>query len=150
MLDKIKEYFDREKLKYVPLTREEEGIFFLGINGQFSRFHCIADLKEDMKVFLFYAICSINISQDKIDLISKFLTKINYGRMIGNFELDMNDGEIRYKVSLNYEDIELTNTIIHNIVSTCIPSMDIVTPIIGGLVYGNLTLEEAFIKATAE
>ncbi len=150
MLNKIKEYFDREKLKYMPLAREEEGIFFLGINGQFSRFHCIADLKEDMKVFLFYAICSINISQDKIDLISKFLTKINYGRMIGNFELDMNDGEIRYKVSLNYEDIELTNTIIHNIVSTCIPSMDMITPVIGGLVYGNLTLEEAFIKATAE
>lgn len=150
MLDKIKAYFDKENLYYVPLTREKPGIFFLGISAEYSRFHCVADLKEDMKIFLFYAVCSINISQNKIDILSKFLTKINYGRMIGNFELDMNDGEIRYKISLNYDDIDLSHTVIDNIVSTCIQSMDTVTPIIGGLVYGNLTLEEAVTKATTE
>lgn len=150
MLDKIKGYFEKENLHYVPLTREKPGIFFLGISAEFSRFHCVADLKEDIKIFLFYAVCSINTPKDKIDLIVKFLTRINYGRMIGNFELDINDGEIRYKISLNYEDIDLTHTVIHNIVSTCIASMDIVTPIIASLVYGALTLEEAIAKATTE
>jgi hypothetical protein len=150
MLDKIKGYFDKEHLHYVPLTSEKSDVLFLGISAEFSRFHCVADLKEDIKVFLFYAVCSINTPKDKIDLISNFLTRINYGRMIGNFELDMDDGEIRYKISLNYEDIDLTHRVIHNIVNMCIISMDVITPIIGSLVYGSSTLEEAVTKAITE
>ena len=39
--------------------------------------------------------------------MAEFLTRANYGLRIGNFEMDFEDGEVRYKSSVDFEGIEL-------------------------------------------
>lgn len=39
----------------------------------------------------------------------EFITRANYGTRIGNFELDADDGEIRYKVYVSTRDAESLN-----------------------------------------
>jgi len=45
-------------------------------------------------------------------LKDKFLTRANYGMMIGNFEMDFTDGEIRYKTSIDVEGDKLSSALI--------------------------------------
>lgn len=45
----------------------------------------------------------INIPKNKRAEVSEYLTMVNFGLEIGNFEMDFNDGEVRYKVFTVWE-----------------------------------------------
>jgi hypothetical protein len=42
----------------------------------------------------------------------------NYDMIIGNFELDLRDGEVRYKTSIDFEGDRLSFAYINNLVYT--------------------------------
>ncbi len=49
--------------------------------------------------FTIYTVFPIKAPEGKRDAIAAFLTRANYGLILGNFELDFDDGEIRFKVT---------------------------------------------------
>ena len=55
--------------------------------------------------------------------MAEFLTRANYGIMIGNFEMDFNDGEVRYKGALEYADGDVTIMMIDNLIGKCAYTM---------------------------
>ena len=68
----------------------------------------IIDLKgEDTDIgFLCYTVFPIRAPEERRQAIAEFLTRANYGLLNGNFELDFEDGEIRYKVMTRCGDID--------------------------------------------
>ena len=52
------------------------------------------------------------------------MARINYGLNIGNFELDMNDGEIRYKTSIDVEGGELSTRMVETLIAVNISTTD--------------------------
>jgi hypothetical protein len=54
----------------------------------------------------------ITALKGKQQTIAKFITRANYGMSLGNFELDFNDGEIRYKTSIDVTDDRLNFALI--------------------------------------
>ena len=67
------------------------------------------------------------ISGDKNDLgeLMKYLTMANYGLKNGNFELDVNDGEIRYKSFVNTQGLQnLPVEIIKDSILVCYAMME--------------------------
>jgi len=48
--------------------------------------------------------------------VMHFLTRANYGMHVGNFEIDLDDGEVRFKTSMDVEDTEITATMCRNLV----------------------------------
>lgn len=53
-----------------------------------------------------YLTVPINGNKDDLGELNKYLAMANYGLRNGNFELDMNDGEIRYKTYVNCAGLE--------------------------------------------
>lgn len=51
-----------------------------------------------------YGEVSLSADKDCMAQVAEYLHRANFGLSIGNFELDFNDGEIRYKVSCNCVD----------------------------------------------
>ena len=47
--------------------------------------------------------------ENKREMVSEYINRVNYGTILGNFEIDMNDGEVHYKTSVNYEHVNLTS-----------------------------------------
>ena len=54
--------------------------------------------------FKVYATININADADCRAAVAEYLTRANYGLNWGNFELDMSDGEVRYKVMVDCGD----------------------------------------------
>ena len=75
--------------------------------------------------------------------LAEFFTRGNYGMVIGNFELDMNDGEMRYKVSVDAEGIELSPTFLKNLSYTAVVTMDRYLPGIMKVLYSDIDPAEA-------
>lgn len=51
-----------------------------------------------------YGQISLHADNDCMAQVAEYLHRANYGLNLGNFELDVRDGEIRYKVSMNVRD----------------------------------------------
>lgn len=96
--------------------------------GDSGRWNCYARVREAAQQIVFYSICPIYVPDLKRLVMAEFLTRANYGLIMGNFEMDFNDGEIRYKTSIDVERIPLDQpwnmTMIKQIVYANVLTMD--------------------------
>lgn len=72
-----------------------------GDNGQWA---CIAQADEERRLFLFYSAAPLDVPAEMRTAMAEFITRANYNSLIGNFELDLEDGDLRYKTSCSVED----------------------------------------------
>ncbi len=80
---------------------ENRGIFRfgLGLKGKLKRINYIVDIKDDE--YLVYAISPLGADEEDAKMMAnmaEFICRANYGFKMGNFELDFDDGEVRFKV----------------------------------------------------
>jgi hypothetical protein len=75
--------------------------------------------------------------------VAEFITRTNYGLRIGNFEMDFQDGEVRYKSSLDFEGSTLTPEWIQHAVYPAVQTMDRYLPALMKVIDGSLSPLEA-------
>ncbi|MCU0495853.1 MAG: YbjN domain-containing protein [Anaerolineae bacterium] len=107
---------------------------FTGKNGKWS---CYAQAREEQQQFVFYSVCPINTPEHLRAIVAEFITRANYGMIIGNFELDFSDGEVRYKTSIDVEGDSLTLPLIKQMVYANVIIMDRYLPGIFSVIYGG-------------
>lgn len=135
----IEQYLKDDEWHYT--FDEEREIIRCGINlkNRLKECRIIADIDENK--YLTLALINLNCDEEHRDELAKFLTMVNYGLLIGNFEMDYNDGEVRYKVATNCKD--------------CIPSQAVVEdsmmlPAVMFEQYGDAIVDVMFGVKTAE
>ena len=80
---------------------DEKGIFRFGVNidGKMKHVNYFVPVRDDS--YTVYAISPVSADSNDLQVmnaITEFICRANYGLRNGNFEVDMRDGEIRYKV----------------------------------------------------
>lgn len=136
IVDAIVSYLNDEEWRYQ--FDEARGIFIAGVNIK-SRLNNIKYLVTVCDTsFTVYAISPVNVGIDDqhiVDEVLRFIAEANYGRRNGNFEIDIRDGEIRYKSFVDCDGITPSMAIIRN--SFLVPAMMF-------QVYGDGILEVIF------
>ena len=59
-------------------------------------------IRQSPRVLITYIYHPISILKPSRQKASEFVTRSNYGLPLGNFELDMEDGELRFKLSIPF------------------------------------------------
>jgi hypothetical protein len=73
---------------------------------------------EDARRLLVYTRPQAILVRDEVlPALGEFLTRANYGLPLGNFELDMNDGELNFKNSVDVNGAELTSAMVKTLIS---------------------------------
>lgn len=109
------------------------------IKGKLDHVRFILTVKECF--YISYAVIDMNADEAQRKEVAEFLTRANYGLNLGNFEMDMNDGEIRYKYAVDCDHCTLSSQMIES-------SLDI--PIAMFQRYGDDLLKVMFGMASAE
>ena len=78
---------------------------------------------------------------------AEFVARANFGLVIGNFELDMRDGEVRYRVGHMMLDGQLDEVTIRRLISTALSTADRYFPSFMQLLFGGNTAEDAVFLA---
>jgi hypothetical protein len=68
--------------------------------GEHGSWLLVGQAHEDVGAAVVYSVLPRPVPEQRRTAIALLLARINYGRVIGNFELDLDDGEVRYKASL--------------------------------------------------
>lgn len=144
----IKEFLSTDDWHYSFDDRSGTFQFGLNLTSKIKNIKYLVDVDEDS--YIVYAYCPIGADIDDVDMMhrmSDFICRVNYGLKNGNFELDMRDGEIRYKCYIDCEN--------------AIPSVEMIRPSIycpavmferygTGIVeviFNNSTAQDAIVKS---
>lgn len=98
----IKTHFDQDEWYYT--FDEEEGVFRakIKLKGRLNRCELTVHIHEDY--YVAYSGIAINADEESIPLVAEYLHRANYCLKMGAFEIDYNDGEIRFKVFVDCGD----------------------------------------------
>jgi len=122
---------------------EGEPILQIAFQGETGKWTCYAKAREEQKQFVFYSVCSVNAPENKRITVAEFITRANSGMIIGNFELDFADGEIRYKTSIDVDGDTLSSALIKRLVYANVTMMDEYLPGIMSVIYGDVEPKDA-------
>ncbi|MFK7946840.1 MAG: hypothetical protein AB8G11_04570, partial [Saprospiraceae bacterium] len=86
----------------------------------------------------------INVPKNKYNNVSELLMRINYTLISGNFELDYNNGEIRYRIGHHYKNIIFNKQSIQDIFSTAVTMLHEHFPYIAKVIYSDETVDSIF------
>ncbi|MGC9399915.1 MAG: YbjN domain-containing protein [Anaerolineae bacterium] len=128
---------------WYPQRLDDRYIHRMGFSGANGQYACYAQIRMDLEQFLFYVMAPVKVPEERRMLCAEFLTRANYGLRIGNFEMDMSDGEVRYKSSLDFEGEALTPNLIRRAIYPAVQTMDRYMPGLMKVMYGAATPEVA-------
>lgn len=75
--------------------------------------------------------------------MAELITRLNFGIVVGNLEMDFADGECRFKSSFDSGGEPVPPRLLHNFVDGNLANMDRYLPSLQGLVDGSLTVDDA-------
>jgi hypothetical protein len=116
------EFLLHEKWPFVPLPGEP--VIRTDYRGQHGQWICYARIEEDERRVVFYSVYPESIPQAKRAAVAEYLTRINYGLSVGNFEMDFDDGEVRFRTGLDLEGINLQAELFRPLLLNNIHTMD--------------------------
>ena len=125
---------------------EDNGIFHFGtrLKGKIKTIKYYVFVHEDS--FSTIAVSPIEVDHknpEEIAVMAQFLCRANYGLRNGNFELDVRDGEIRYKSFNNIRGMEVSREVIKDSIFVSAAMFERYSQGIVGIIYGGLDAKEA-------
>jgi len=136
-------FFQEEEWAFKQLDNSTLHLLFQGKNGQFN---CYARAREAQQQFVFYSLCPVKVPQKKRKQLGELVCRANFGMIIGNFELDFNTGEIRYKTSIDIKDSFLTEETLKQLVYTNVLTMDQYLPGVEAVLSSRTSPEDAIAQ----
>jgi len=138
-------FFTADDWKFSQLEGKE--ILRMGFSGDNGQWTCFAQAREEQEQFVFYSSCPVKAPEEKRHALAEFLTRANWGLVVGNFEMDYTDGEVRYKTSISVKDGEvLAPGLIKHAVYPNVLTMDQYLPGIMAVLYGDVSPADAIAK----
>jgi len=136
LLGAIVEYLDEEGFDYDVESDERVELSFTTSNGVLITWFSI---DEDDEIVLFVTRCPVFVPPEGREAAMEFLTRANFGLRLGHFEFDLDDGEIRYKTSIDVEGDRLTPALVKRLVQPNLTTMDRYLPGLLRVVFGATT-----------
>lgn len=115
--------------------------------GEHTVYSFLFRVDEQMDIVCCYARVGFRVPAEKRLEVCEALTRANYGLRVGNFEMDMEDGEVRYKASLDVEGGVLGETMVQNLVRASVASFDRYYPALMRVVWAGTSPAEAIAEA---
>jgi hypothetical protein len=99
-------YFERDGWKYRRLSGHEA--LEMGVAGEKGTYRLVVVVDGERSIIRFLTFLEGKVPETRRREVMEYLTRANYGLLLGNFELDLGDGEIRFKVAADIETLGFT------------------------------------------
>lgn len=126
IMDSLTSFFTNDDWTYDAM--EDGQVLRMGFSADDGQWTCFAQAREEADQFVFYSRAPIQVPPERRAAMAEFITRANYGLVVGNFEMDFSDGEVRYKTSIDVEGAALIDELIKPIV------------------YANVTMMSQYLK----
>jgi len=130
----IETLFKRENWNFRTIDERRYTLNFRGKNSSYNFFAVIGETHNTLCIC---AILPIQAPANKLDKVAELLHRTNYGLLIGNWGLDFNDGEINYKICVDFHDFQPSPDYIDNMINQVLVMVDHYFPDIGAVIFAD-------------
>jgi hypothetical protein len=116
---------------------EGKTVLVMGVKGKNGEWKAIAETQEEEGRFIFCSFLPTPIPENKRLPVALFITRVNHRLAIGNFQLNFDDGSVRYQTGINVKGERLTPTLVGNLLAPNLTTMDKYLPGIMAIVYAG-------------
>jgi hypothetical protein len=148
LLDIVTAYLKQDDWPFETL--DDSTVVRVHFQGDSAQFTCFAQTREDVDQFVFYSVSPVNVPEHKRPEIAEFITRANYDMVIGNFEMDYGDGEVRFKTSIDVEGTELTPELLKPLLYANVLMMDQYLPGVMSVIYADVSPETAVAQVESD
>jgi hypothetical protein len=125
IVDVVVAYFEARAWTVVAVSETTLSTPVEGANGTWVAF---TNVREEQRQLLVHSVFPEDVPEDRRTEMALFVTRANFGMVIGCFELDLDDGELRFKTSIDVDGAELTDPLIDHVMLANASMMDRYVP----------------------
>jgi hypothetical protein len=130
---------------YFPHTQQNRVGFTLGSAQADYRFTIL--ITEDLNHLEYIACCPFRVRKELRSSVAELIARANFGMLDGKFEIDMNDGEIRFHLVHALGDGELSVEMVERLYNSCVFTLDRYIPAFMQHIHAGYTPEDAIFHA---
>ena len=148
----LKQYFDEQQWNYNHYRPKSSGnkshdsqqSHHLSLRMRNKKLDCgyLFRVQEKNNLLAVYGILPFLIPESHQSAAMLLITQINYDMLIGNLEMDINDGEIRYKNAIDIEAVGIDENTIEHLLQSVIAMTTVAYEIFSDLVNNQNPTEE--------
>jgi hypothetical protein len=139
IVDFLKQYFNENQWHYThyrPKTNDGQQSHHLSLRMRHKQLNCsyLFRVLESNKLLAVYGILPFLIPETHQSAAMLLITQLNYDMLIGNLEMDVNDGEIRYKNAIDVEAVGINSEIIEHLLQNVIAMTTVANELFSDLI----------------
>ena len=129
---------------------EDKGLFKFGLTlskGKIKKINYLVDVEDNE--YVVYATAPIGADEEDKTMMAnmaEFICRANYGLSRGNFELDMRDGEVRFKYFVDCDGVTPTSDMVQHSIHCPAAMFKRYGSGIVDIIFGDTTAKEAVEK----
>ncbi|MGL6226542.1 MAG: YbjN domain-containing protein [Thermoguttaceae bacterium] len=147
VISALENYLQEDEIKY---TRLETGVYDAHFRIECGTVRVIWAANDDTQDLLTLAIPPLTVPEPRRVVVADFLNRVNYQSKRGNFEMDVSDGEVRYRCFIDAEGIALTTLLIRRATQVALLSCNHYFSSIIDICHKDKSVDEAFNEVSAE
>ena len=140
LFEQVTNFFDRQEWNSEIL--EGRTTLTMRVTMPAGTWDVFVDVRETESQLTIYSVAPFNVPKEKLADMAEFQARINYGLIIGNFEMDWDDGEIRFKTSLDFKNDRLSDTLLGQLFNANLRNMNLFFPGLEAVIDGIKSPQE--------
>jgi hypothetical protein len=122
LYEKMVGYFEQDSWAFRRI--DEHRAVEMSVAGENGTFRLVAIADEERNILRFLTFIEGKVPEARRREVMEYFTRANYGLLLGNFEMDLGDGEVRFKCSVDLEGIEISYPLYQNLLYVSVGMVD--------------------------
>lgn len=133
--ERLVQHLEEYELRFETDTENETIV--ASFSGQVASYRVIGRIEADQDLFQVFGLIPIRVPKGCRPAVAEAITRANFGLKVGNFEMDFDDGELRYQIAHLLAGDSLDGETVRRLIGTTMAMMDRYLPAILSVIYGN-------------
>jgi len=133
------------EIGWSPEEDKEDPIFYVDFGEPHKPVSdALAVVAADTQRFLFYIDIGPAASVNTRDEVVLFIALVNWSISIGNFEMNYEDGNVRFRSSVGFGGAELSASLMQNAIRSAMHVVEVCGPALVEVIEGSKEAQDAF------
>jgi hypothetical protein len=133
--DKLCEHLTNQNVGF--WSRSEDLSICTDFRGEVGTYRIFARVDADDSLFQVFGHSPVRVPPGSRPAIAEAVTRINCGLKVGKFEMDCDEGELRFQAAQILPDDDLDEQTIQRLIGTTMSMLNIYLPAVLSVIYGN-------------
>ncbi|MHB0958865.1 MAG: YbjN domain-containing protein [Pirellulaceae bacterium] len=143
--ERLVQHLDNRDVRY--RAHDDAGVICVDFQGDVGTYRVVASVDKDGELFEVLGCAPVRVPEGARPSIAETIVRANYGLRIGKWEMDYEDGEIRYQVAHSLVEGLLEESIIARSFGAVMAALDRYLPAVLSVIYGNELPRDAIRSA---